>query len=515
MTSPTNAAEPPFEAYGGKDPYLFVSYSHKDSALVYPEIERLHQLGFRIWYDEGIDPGNEWPDEVAKALDLSSFFLVFVSPRSVESKNVRNEINFAINHLKPFLAIHVEETPLPKGLELRMGDIQAVLKYRMQPDRYHRQIEKAIPFVLRDGIKIDEPPTIRRVKKLGDIEKQGSLIHTLQKNTQESVEREGADCSIPEKRRELSKLLEREDIVAVACKLFETGLTGLDFAPIEKFGHYVTADPSEAEQARSIQAVLKRHTEAPQNARVLNLALFGPLGSGKTFLVRETARIAGIMPTSDIEIGLPELRDPKDLAQFYRRAQDSALSGKMPMLWFEGFDDRLSGVPLGWIQHLVRTMRDGAFVDDGVRRPLCPCVMCFVATEHVSHALLTHAVHTLRAQGHSTILSNFLSLINCYLDVRGLNPIWPEDRVYMLTRALILRSFLQFERRTITPALLRVLLTVPEYFSNAFSLKKVLDACRPQVEGNLLTKDSLPSDCILNQHLDSRWLRNALKECAV
>jgi len=49
MTSPTNAAEPPFEAYGGKDPYLFVSYSHKDSALVYPEIERLHQLGFRIW----------------------------------------------------------------------------------------------------------------------------------------------------------------------------------------------------------------------------------------------------------------------------------------------------------------------------------------------------------------------------------------------------------------------------------------------------------------------------------
>jgi molecular chaperone DnaK len=141
--------EPPIEAYSGEEPFVFVSYSHSDTMLVYPAIEHLHQLGFRIWYDEGIDPGNEWPDEVAKALDRSSFFLVFISPRSVESRNVRNEINFAINHKKPFLAVHVVETVLPRGLELRMGDIQAVMMWRMKADRYQRQIERSLPDSLR------------------------------------------------------------------------------------------------------------------------------------------------------------------------------------------------------------------------------------------------------------------------------------------------------------------------------------------------------------------------------
>ena len=150
---PKKPIEPPFEAYSGPESYLFVSYSHKDNALVYPEIDRLHQLGFRIWYDEGIDPGNEWPEEVALALDKCSFFLVFITPRSVDSQNVKNEINFAINHNKPFLAIHVEETMLPKGLELRMGDIQAILKWRMQEERYFRQMEKTIPISLLNDTK--------------------------------------------------------------------------------------------------------------------------------------------------------------------------------------------------------------------------------------------------------------------------------------------------------------------------------------------------------------------------
>jgi hypothetical protein len=137
-------AQHPFQAYAGDRPFAFVSYAHKDSEWVYPELRRLHDMGMRIWYDEGIDPGNEWPEDVARALDRCLLFLVFISPRAVESKNVRNEINFAINHDKPFVAIHIEETSLPKGLELRMGDVQAILRWRMPEDRYVRQMEKTL-----------------------------------------------------------------------------------------------------------------------------------------------------------------------------------------------------------------------------------------------------------------------------------------------------------------------------------------------------------------------------------
>jgi len=107
---------PPFQAYTGKEPYVFVSYAHMDGTSVFPDIARLHEAGYRLWYDEGIDPGNEWPEVVATALPNSTSFLVFISSNAVESSNVRNEINYAINKNKPFLAVHLEKTEYHPGL---------------------------------------------------------------------------------------------------------------------------------------------------------------------------------------------------------------------------------------------------------------------------------------------------------------------------------------------------------------------------------------------------------------
>ena len=115
----------PFEAYTGEKPFVFASYAHKDGRLVFPELRALHEKGLRIWYDEGIDPGNEWPEEIANALQRASFFIVFISRAAVESRNVKKEINFALNEGKPLLAIHIEDTKLPPGLAFQIGDIQA------------------------------------------------------------------------------------------------------------------------------------------------------------------------------------------------------------------------------------------------------------------------------------------------------------------------------------------------------------------------------------------------------
>jgi formylglycine-generating enzyme required for sulfatase activity len=139
----------PFEAYNGNEPYVFVSYAHKDSALVFPEIKRLYEAGYRVWYDEGIDPGNEWPEEVGNALAGCAQFLVFITPRAVASRNVRSEIGFAIDKDKPFLAVHLEETQLPHGMALRMGDIQAILRFRMAEKLYLRKMGQSLPTVVR------------------------------------------------------------------------------------------------------------------------------------------------------------------------------------------------------------------------------------------------------------------------------------------------------------------------------------------------------------------------------
>ena len=61
----------PYPAYRGNEPYVFVSYAHKDKDIVFPEIKRFNDAGFHVWYDEGISPGNEWSDEIAEALTLA------------------------------------------------------------------------------------------------------------------------------------------------------------------------------------------------------------------------------------------------------------------------------------------------------------------------------------------------------------------------------------------------------------------------------------------------------------
>lgn len=140
----SSAEDIPFIAYKGGDPFIFVSYSHKDGKEVFAEIARLHRLGYRIWYDEGIEPGSEWSDEIAKAVEKAAYFIVFVSENAIRSPNVRKEINFALNLGKPFVAIHLAETKLSPGLELQMADLQAILKWRLSVEHYQRKLGAAL-----------------------------------------------------------------------------------------------------------------------------------------------------------------------------------------------------------------------------------------------------------------------------------------------------------------------------------------------------------------------------------
>ena len=54
--------------YEGDEDYIFVSYAHKDSDFVLPIIDNLHDLGYRLWFDEGIEASAEWPEYIEKLL---------------------------------------------------------------------------------------------------------------------------------------------------------------------------------------------------------------------------------------------------------------------------------------------------------------------------------------------------------------------------------------------------------------------------------------------------------------
>jgi hypothetical protein len=150
----------PFSAYIGDEPYVFVSYAHKDSSVVYPELVWLKDSGFRIWYDEGIEAGTEWTEALATAIRQAKLCLYFVTKNSVQSQNCRNEVNFAVQHELPLLVVYLEETELPDGLSLTLSSTQAILKHELRPHEYEQKLRSRMMDLLDQ--EVPQPTTVIR-----------------------------------------------------------------------------------------------------------------------------------------------------------------------------------------------------------------------------------------------------------------------------------------------------------------------------------------------------------------
>lgn len=114
-------------AYSGNEPYVFISYSHKDSNTVLPAIEAMQQQGYRIWFDRGIEAGTEWSNNIAAHLRDCAVFVAFISKNSVKSENCLDEIAFAKSNGKPSLLVFMEEdVVLPEGTEMQTARFQRI-----------------------------------------------------------------------------------------------------------------------------------------------------------------------------------------------------------------------------------------------------------------------------------------------------------------------------------------------------------------------------------------------------
>ena len=118
--------------YSGTEPYIFVSYSHKDSEQVMGIIRQLQADGYRVWYDEGIDPGTEWDDNIAAHVEKCGCFLAFISNNYLQSENCKDELNYARDLNLSRLLIYLEEVALTGGMAMRHNRLQAVHYYKYQ-----------------------------------------------------------------------------------------------------------------------------------------------------------------------------------------------------------------------------------------------------------------------------------------------------------------------------------------------------------------------------------------------
>ncbi len=120
--------------YEGSEKYIFVSYAHRDSAVVIPMINALQEAGYRVWYDQGIQAGTEWPEYIEDHLNKCSCVLICMSPATIDSINCRNEINYACMLKKDMLVVYLEQTKLAKGMNLQLNSQQSLFRNRHESD---------------------------------------------------------------------------------------------------------------------------------------------------------------------------------------------------------------------------------------------------------------------------------------------------------------------------------------------------------------------------------------------
>lgn len=109
-----------------KQPYIFVSYSHRDKVTVEQYIEELRLNSYNVWYDDNIVAGDKWDERLREKITNSAYVLVFISEASTLSEAVRKEMDCANEAGKQILPVQVdtvEKTTLA-DFEKSMGHIQ-------------------------------------------------------------------------------------------------------------------------------------------------------------------------------------------------------------------------------------------------------------------------------------------------------------------------------------------------------------------------------------------------------
>ena len=139
-----------FKPYEGTRPFIFISYAHLQSDEVVDTIRIINDKGYRLWYDEGIPAGSDWPANIAQHMQNCERVVFFLSERAMESPNCLSEMRTARRLGKPILIVRLENSQIPENwydildgqpvipvLETAEQRAEAILTSKFLPGRFH------------------------------------------------------------------------------------------------------------------------------------------------------------------------------------------------------------------------------------------------------------------------------------------------------------------------------------------------------------------------------------------
>ncbi|MFL5350853.1 MAG: AAA family ATPase [Hyalangium sp.] len=274
----------------------------------------------------------------------------------------------------------------------------------------------------------------------------------------------------------------------------------------------------EYEQQLAFQSLVENYIKLATPPRPLCLAVFGPPGSGKSFLVKDickhlkTDQHDKSQELKVAEVNLTELASTADLIRAIRAVRLDMDGRSVPVIFFDEFDAPLAGVPLGWLSRFLAPMQDGKLVDAGERFELKRAIYIFAGG---TASRMEDFGRAAGARFREAKGPDFVSRLRGYVDVRGPN----DPKGTMLRRALLIESALKRVRQArtgevpqkgkeppaqpISDELIEAMLDAGRFRHGSRSIEAIIEMAAAKASADEpLTREHLPPPHVLNVHRD-------------
>jgi hypothetical protein len=130
---------------------LFISYSRVDLAFALKLAKDLGARGFTVWIDEqAIPAGANWDVQVEEGIRKSDCVLAILSPASVDSQQVRDEVLLAMDEGKRIIPILYQPCEVPMKLR-RLQRVDFTASYEQGLARLINEVSPSRPLPVMPG----------------------------------------------------------------------------------------------------------------------------------------------------------------------------------------------------------------------------------------------------------------------------------------------------------------------------------------------------------------------------
>ncbi len=282
--------------------------------------------------------------------------------------------------------------------------------------------------------------------------------------------------------------------------------------PSARYGKYFTVDRQEIERINGIRNLLLAYAGNLEDRRPLCLAVFGPPGSGKSFAVKELTSdlFTGARP---LKFNLSQMRGAEELESAFHQIRDASLKGQIPVVFWDEFDSD----ELRWLKAFLAPMQDGEFSAGGFSHPIGRAIFVFAGGTAVNMAEFdrTRATGKVGARFREVKGPDFVSRLRGYVDIKGPDPVDPEDPPHLIRRAIILRGTLErlypnlidpkTRRAAVSRSVIAGFLRVGRYLHGARSLESVV-SMSDLLHAERFSAAHLPSRDLLALHVSGDFV---------